>query len=144
VTPTTSTTDAGVSPNYQLRILEVLLEVRDEIRALRLLQEEARRPERGDGRQVDFVRAIRETVGSRVFTSSELVHHAQLVPLLNEAIISALGALNTRKVGRFLRRIEGRDFDGTTIVRVGEDSSGLVWAARVSRVSTAKTPLQIA
>jgi len=110
-----------------------------EMRKVRVLLEEARRPEPGDVRYSELVRAMRETVRDKAFTTAELVEYAGLVPALREAIVAAVGALNPRRIGKLLRRIEGHDFDGVNIIRIGADSSGVVWGVRVSRVSNPQT-----
>jgi len=75
------------------------------------------------------VLAIHETAGSRLFSAAELVDHAQLTTAggLRDAIASAVGALNARKVGKALRRLEGQELAGLLVVRVGADREGAIW-----------------
>jgi hypothetical protein len=88
-------------------------------------------------RFAELVRAVRESVRDRMFTSAELAEHADLAPDLRAAIMGAVGAVSPRRIGKLLRRIEGQDFGGASISRVGSDNSGIVW--KVSLVSKAQT-----
>lgn len=86
---------------------------------------------RGAGPQTaaigELVYCISEQVKGRRFSVSELLEHAELVPELRSAIVAAVGALNGRKIGKLLRRIEGCAFDGISIVRTGADREGVSW-----------------
>ena len=123
-----------MNPNYQLRQIELLTEIRDDQRKILRLLEEQRRPEPGDVRYSELVRVIAATTRERVFSSAELIAHSELVPGLRAAIVSAIGSLNARKLGRALRRVEGTDIAGLVVARVGADSGGVSWRIRVSGV----------
>ena len=78
---------------------------------------------------VALVAAIHEAVGPRPFCSWQLIDHAELQvsAALAEAIVDAIGALNARKLGKLLRRIEGQDVQGLRAERVAASREGLVW-----------------
>jgi hypothetical protein len=97
-----------------------------ELAAIRLLLEQrAARPL--DARHADLVAVIRETVGDAAFNAAELVQFAETVRTVADALVGAGVGLNARKVGRFLRKVEGVNFGGFVIVRRGEDRDGIVW-----------------
>ena len=58
--------------------------------------------------------------GYRAFTVSELLAHAEVPEdeSLREAILAALGDLNGKRLGKFLKRIEGQDFGGLLVERL--------------------------
>jgi hypothetical protein len=121
---------------YDLRVIELLGEIRDELRAVRRLLEEARpRAEPGDSRYVELVAAIRSAAADRVFSSAELIAHCEVAPELGQAIAAAVGSLNVRKLGRALRRCEGMDVGGLIVSRIGQDSAGVAWRVRVSPIN---------
>jgi hypothetical protein len=120
-----------VNPRYELRLIELLTEIRDHQRQLLRLFEETRRPAPSDARYTELVRAIAKSAVDRVFSSAELVAHCEVTPELADAITAAVGGLNARKVGRALRRVEGMDLDGLIVTRVGSDSNGVSW--RITR-----------
>jgi hypothetical protein len=128
-----------MTPHYQLRLVELLIEIRDDQRRmLRLLEEARPRPiPKGDPRAGELVLAIEATAGERVFTSGELIVAASLpeAVALRDAITATVGRLNAKALGKLLRRIEGADFDGLTVQRIGDDRGGVLW--RVSRLSKA-------
>jgi hypothetical protein len=114
---------------------ELLGEIRDELKGIRLAIE--RQPVRAADPSV-LVRAIATHAGGRVFTSAELCQHAALPEALalREAIVAAVEALNPRRLGRYLRRIEGQPFEGVYLQRCGDDRDGLVW--QLAQVSVRK------
>jgi hypothetical protein len=69
-----------------------------------------------------------------------LLLHAEVVAdraadqRLHDAIVSAVRAINGRRVGKLLRRIEGADIDGLRVVRVGMDREGISWRVASLRV----------
>jgi hypothetical protein len=128
-----------VTLRYELRQIELLTALLDEMRAVRRLLEEARRPEPGEARYAELVRAIAATARERVFSSAELIQHAEVATELRAAIVSAIGSLNARKLGRALRRVEGTDIAGLVVARVGADSGGVSWRIRVSGAQNPET-----
>jgi hypothetical protein len=96
----------------------------DEIRAARRPRQRPLEP----GAEA-LVQAIAEHVGKLLFAARDLVNHAQLRAGsgLCEAILAVCGALSGRRLGKFLRRVEGREIGGQKIVRVGADRDGATW-----------------
>jgi hypothetical protein len=124
---------------------DLLLQLIDEVRGLRAevraALEERRRPASDDERTARFLSIIAVTAADRVFSSAELVAHARLVPALRDAIVENLDALNARKLGRWLRRIEGRGIAGLRVERIGADGAGVAWrCVRLSATKTLETP----
>ena len=119
--------------------LAVLIEIRDELRALRRDFDAlpraliAAQRERGTASADDsaryLLRAISDFVGVRVFSAGELARHATLPQStdLNAAIVRACGVVNARRIGKALARVEGQSIDGLVISRVGADAAGVVW-----------------
>jgi hypothetical protein len=121
-------------------LVELLVEIRDDQRRLLRLFEEAR-PRvvpKGDPRAGELVLAIEATACGRAFTSTELIVAASLpeAAALRDAIVATVARLNARALGKLLRRIEGCDFDGLSVQRIGDDRGGVLW--RVSRFSKAQ------
>ena len=130
-----------MGPSYELRLIELMTEIRDDQRRLLRLFEEAR-PRvvpKGDPKAGELVDAIAAMAGARVFTTAELIVHAALpeASALRDAITALVGRLNAKALGKALRRCEGADFAGLSIQRVGDDRGGVLW--RVSRLTNPKT-----
>jgi hypothetical protein len=125
--------------------LELLREIRDEVRALRAdLAPRRRPPTRADlGKHL---RAIAALVGDNLFSVSELLEHAAIPEgeALRAAIMALVGELNGRKLGKLLRDIEGREIAGLRVERVGEDRLGAAWVLRVCEFETRKPALPMA
>lgn len=100
--------------------LNVLLEAVEGGRGARL---------QGDAQTAELLRVMRAAVGARVFNSVHLARHAALPAAagLRAAIVAAVGSLNPRRIGKALRAFEGRDIEGLTVRRVGEDRDGAIW-----------------
>ncbi|MGA7390748.1 MAG: hypothetical protein WBW99_22885 [Pseudolabrys sp.] len=71
-----------------------------------------------------LVNAIDDEVGYFSFTSHELIAHAAEV---GGPLAEVLAGLSARKLGKLLRRIAGKSFDGLAIERIGEVRAGTVW-----------------
>jgi hypothetical protein len=67
--------------------------------------------------------AIAEAAGNRMFTTRELVHHADYRAPLHEVI----GGKSPKALGRLFRRIENQDFDGLCIKSIGPSRDGVLW-----------------
>jgi hypothetical protein len=126
-----------MNARYELRVVELLTEIRDDQRRVLRLLEEERRPAPVDERAGKLLAVIAEHVGDRVFSSAELVTHARLAPALRFAIVESFGALNARRIGKWLRRVEGQVLGGLRVERIGADALGVAW--RVCRVSDSET-----
>lgn len=110
----------------ETHVEELLGEIRDELRGIRLVLE--RQPVRAAD-PAELVAAIATHAGGRLFTSRELCAHAALpeAEALRQAIVRAVEGLNPRRLGRYLRRIEGEPFRGIALQRVGDDREGVCW-----------------
>lgn len=113
----------------------LLLEILGELRAIRAAIAPGPHAPLEPGAEA-LVLAISAHAGDLLFCARELVEHSRL----RAAIVAAVGELNSRRLGRLLRRLEGREIAGVRIERVGEDRDGVAW--RVSRVSDARKPAQ--
>ena len=81
----------------------------------------------GEPQAAALVRCIAEQVHARAFSVAELQEHAEIDLQLRDAIVTAVGALNGKRLGQLLRSIEGVDFDGLSIVRTGANREGVLW-----------------
>jgi hypothetical protein len=108
-----------------------LREIVAELRGLRA--DLARRHSSGPaGSQCDerasvLLKAIAEEVGDGLFSSRELVQHAEVVGGPLRAALTALNATTPRRLGKRLEAIEGREFGGWAIQRLGADAAGVIW-----------------
>ncbi len=96
----------------------------------RVEQLEARNGPR-DAAEGAVLLAIAAAVGSRAFTSRELMAHAEQDPALGEALFEA-DITSARECGHLLRRLSWAAADGYRLVRAGSSRHGLIWEVRVS------------
>jgi hypothetical protein len=75
------------------------------------------------------LRTVSAVVEGRAFSVRELLAHAAIPEgeALRSAILGMIGTLNGRRLGKFLRRIEGQDIGGLSVERIGGDRDGAVW-----------------
>jgi len=114
--------------------IEVLIEIRDELRGLRADLARRGADPQADAATADLLRLITDAAGTSRFSAWELVEHSRL-PIragLRGAMAAAGAAENCRRVGKLLKRIEGVEVDGRCVVRVGADREGAIWQVRVS------------
>jgi hypothetical protein len=75
--------------------------------------------------------AIVDAIGTRAFSSAELLTHARLAsPALQQAF-SALNIRTARRLGKVLKRLHGHDRAGLRLERVERDKHGVIWAVQV-------------
>ena len=111
-----------------------------ELRALRAGQDEvlaelrALRAALGGGApteaDVALVHAIRDEVGDALFAAAEVIERARLLrasSALARALLDRLGSLNAKKLGHFLKRVEGADCAGLLVERTGLERGAAVW-----------------
>jgi hypothetical protein len=110
--------------NDELTVL--LREIRDELRGLRALVERGRVEQPAAPATGDLLRAIVLACGDRLFTSRELLEHADVAPALR----AALGSVSARRLGKLLARIEGRVIDGLCVHRIGTTSHVVSWMVK--------------
>jgi hypothetical protein len=130
-------------------VLQVLAEVRElrlEVRQLRadLAGRRARRPSHVEIEA--HLAAIASVVGGRLFSVKELLAHAAIPEgaALRLAIIGMVGSLNGKRLGKFLRSIEGEEIGAHRIERVGAERDGISWVLRVCDFESRKTALTVA
>ena len=72
---------------------------------------------------IRLLAAIAECAPETDFTTGELVRHARFAEPLKEL----LNGMPPKKIGRLFKRIEGQDFNGLRVERIGSDSAGVIW-----------------
>lgn len=102
---------------------QLLEELLAEVRGLRADLCELRRKSEPPVKPGDLITAIAECVGDSEFTTTDLVHHARYAEPMREK----LSGMSPKKIGRLFRKIEGQDFDGLCISRIGDDRDGVLW-----------------
>ena len=125
------------APALLRELVDVQREVLAELRALRMVMEARGARQHVDQAAGELVRRIAQL--PRVpFSVAELLEHAQVVPDLAAAIVAAVGALNGRKLGKLMKRIEGTTFDHASIVRCGTSREGALWTCGFREFQTRK------
>ena len=81
-----------------------------------------------------LLHAIALATGGRKFTVAELFEHAEVVEPLRDAIVDVVGEINGRRLGKLLRRLDGRELDGLRVARIGADREGISWCVAGLRV----------
>ena len=110
------------------RDADVLVEVLAELRAIRVLLEQRRQPSRKLSREdrdrlYRLLPAVAATLGSELFTSSELVEHQ--APAVRVVCVG----LSTKSLGRLLSRValDGTPIDGYLVERQGVEAGVVLW-----------------
>ena len=120
---------ASVRPvTVATRDLGVLDEVLAELRAIRVLLEQRQQPpspptlSREDrGRLSRLLPAVGATLGSELFTSSDLVEHE------SAALRVVCVDLTAKQLGRLLRRAAGTPIGGYLVERQGVEAGAVLW-----------------
>jgi hypothetical protein len=109
--------------------LALLLEIRSELKALRVAMERPRG--RGsDEAMIGLLRAIHDVMHADYqFTSGDLSEAAELPQFAS--LRAALGSSSPRRIGKLLHRIAGRNLDGMQLERADESRDGVLWVLRV-------------
>lgn len=72
--------------------------------------------------------AIAGEIGPNLFTASEIIRRAESRPgPLRSALATGLRQMNARALGKALARLQGTTLDGFAVVRIGEESAGVIW-----------------
>lgn len=83
-----------------------------------------------DAEVTELLRAIVVSVGDHCFCCTDLLRRvpSPVDERLRGAISAACGALSARRIGKLLRRVEGKDIAGLRVVRTGRvERDGAVW-----------------
>jgi hypothetical protein len=67
--------------------------------------------------------AIADAAGDRLFTTRELVHHADYA----EPLRAVINGKTPKALGRIFRQIENQNFDGLCIKGLGPSRDGVLW-----------------
>jgi hypothetical protein len=120
---------AAVTIAVDLETLEVLRELVEEVRGLRL---DLARNDLSCHTDADvaFLMAIAgSSVGGSVFSAADLWQHAAVV---DDALGHALAGQSVVQIGRRLRALAGRALGGLQVQRVKRDAAGIVWCVVVA------------
>jgi len=72
--------------------------------------------------------AIAAEIGPNLFTAAEVIRRAESRPgPLRTALAANLRQMNARALGKALARLQGQTADGFSVVRMGEESAGVIW-----------------
>jgi hypothetical protein len=112
----------AVEPTTTDRLLQQLI---DELRQLRAVVErrsQASRLARADrDRLARILSAVAAAIGSELFLSGELMEHG------SPGLRIVLAGLNTKQLGRLLRRAAGVPVDGFVVERMGVEMHAALW-----------------
>jgi hypothetical protein len=128
------------------RIENLIVELIAEVRGLRA-DFRAATPMAGKSQDdvlAGHLAAIERHVQRRTFTVLDLVEHCEVAEseALRDALIGLAGALNGRRVGQALARMEGVNLDGLMVRRSGTGREGAYW--RVCEFAESETHQKIA
>jgi hypothetical protein len=93
----------------------------------RVTRLEGARDRRDERRAAALLTAIADAVGDHVFTTAELVAHAQTASPPLAAVLARAGLSTPMQIGKRLRRVCGRDVDGLRLERLGVAHGGVQW-----------------
>jgi hypothetical protein len=110
---------------------DLLRELISEVQGLRADLNRGRAPS-VDSLSDALLPVLAASVADKAFSAREVIQHAALVDGLLRAALAAAGLVNARKLGKWLRAIEGRALAGLRLERIGLDRDGIIW--RVWRV----------
>ena len=80
--------------------------------------------------------AIASEIGPNLFTASEIIRRAESRQgPLRIALAANLRQMNARALGKALARLQGKTFEGLSVVRMGEESAGVIWRVVEMEVS---------
>jgi hypothetical protein len=100
---------------------------------------ERNRPATTAGR--NLLAAIRAAAGDGTFCVRDLLVAAEGNEQLRNALITEIGDLSPRRIGKRFSKLEGQFIDGLSVQRVGE-GAGVVW--KVSKVSNSANSVRTA
>ena len=114
-------------------IVALLADLLLEVKALRvdLARHNAGRGAR-DQADRDLIPAIARAVGSRAFTSKDLLAHARVDRALAEAIENT-DATTVREVGKLLSRLSRDTYDSFMLAKVDAGRDGAIWQVATVR-----------
>jgi hypothetical protein len=125
---------AGVSPQDVAEGLQLLRQIAEDIHVLAARAPRALHPIAAYGADyAELLHAISLASEGGKFTVSRLLSAVEVVAervedeRLRSAIVTALGGVSGRSLGKLLRKIEGIDFSGMCVERVGTEREGIKW-----------------
>lgn len=111
-------------------VINLLRRIANDVAALRA-ERTRHAPAANDAAVLELLGAIHEAVATRAFTTRDLVERAALPRAwrLQVAIASVVGRPSSpaRVLGKALRRIDGVNFGGLSVKRIGDDRAGALW-----------------
>ena len=99
-------------------------------------------PGRDEAKAAALLRAIRDHVQERSFTSFDLCDHVEVADAveLGAAITAVCGKLSPRSLGKFLATFEGELLEGLRVTRDGTGRQGVLWRVQVCKFANTQTP----
>jgi hypothetical protein len=120
--PSTKTT----APAWAAELMAVAKDLLIELRAHHAAPARRRTTGSRDERDAVLLLVIAQMFAADPFQVGEVIARASDSAVLRQAL-NAAGAVNGKKLGHCLERVERRDVDGTQICRLGENNKGIIW-----------------
>jgi hypothetical protein len=119
----------------------LLRDILAELARIRECLERRPAPGRDTATAAALLRAIREHVQERSFTSFDLCDFVECADAveLGAAITAATGELSPRRVGKLLASIEGEPIEGLRVTRAGTGRQGVLWTVQVCKFANPQT-----
>jgi hypothetical protein len=121
----------GRGGNIEAPAVELLRELVALQRQILAALERQQRPD-ANSKHVWILPALAVAVADRAFSAREVMQHAALADGELRAALDGAGLSNGRKLGKFLKGVEGQTIAGIRLERIGIDRDGVIW--RVWRV----------
>jgi hypothetical protein len=107
-------------------LAEVIADLALEVRGWRADQARRRTTSSRDERDALLLLVITQMFAADTFQAGEVIARASDSAVLRQAL-DAAGAVNAKKLGHCLERLERRDVDGAQIFRLGKNNKGIIW-----------------
>ncbi len=126
-------TDPAVTPTPAefAELLQLVRGIAEDMHGLRgdFAHADSRRPAQPE-RFAALLPIVAEFAGQRAFNTAELIRHALLpeAAALRAGIMDAVGVEHqARKLGKWLRRVDGQIIGCLQLHRIGRDAQGAIW-----------------